>query len=91
VSNDSVNNDSQPLGPVLDKLIEPTYQQGSNPTEPWMYYLLRLLDTIFRIRVLKSCQIWFTSDQHQYKTGSKIVMLGLSVPPNPCEYIHVIY
>jgi hypothetical protein len=29
-----VNNDSQLLGPILGKLVEPLYQQGANPTGP---------------------------------------------------------
>jgi len=29
-----VNNNPHSLGPILGKLIEPAYQQGSNPTVP---------------------------------------------------------
>jgi len=29
-----VNNSSHSLGPILGKLIEPTYHEGSNPTDP---------------------------------------------------------
>jgi len=54
------NNDSQPVGPILGKLVEPAYQQGSNPTGPvfrirtWLGRYLKWFNHLFYNRKVTS-------------------------------------
>jgi hypothetical protein len=46
---------------LLGTLIEPVYQQGSNPTETVNVLCTHVVRFCYCKHVLKSCQIWFTT------------------------------